>query len=123
MTKLSVQAKTYSGEESSGDITIESFTPAQRTRRTLLRTGSVLLGTALGAIIPVAHFVIVPVGIITAIILFFRTSSTAALVTGGDLSCPACREKVAIYPRPLKLPMKESCDHCHREIQVFSAGN
>lgn len=118
MTKKSVSVRTFSGEESAGELTIVSFSPAQRTKRTLVRTGSILLVTVIGALIPVAHFIIVPVGLIAAVITFSRSRSTKEQVTGGDITCPACKEKITLCVRPLKIPLKESCDHCHRQVMI-----
>lgn len=118
MASRSVTIRTFSGEEASGTIETQLFTSTQRTKRALIRSGTALLITLVGAIVPVAHFVIVPVGLVATAIIFWKYSSTGELVTSGNIECPCCHKKISLYPRALNLPLKESCEHCLRQVLI-----
>ena len=115
-----IKASTFSGETTNGEIIIVEYSRAQIISKTLRNTILALLITALLLFIPLLHFLLVPIGIITTIGIFIRTSGTRSIITSGHAPCPACGETIMLAKRNYRMPLKDICENCHREVVIKS---
>jgi Zinc-ribbon containing domain len=114
----SIKAHSLDGQESSGTLEILTFTSKQVFWRTFRKTLIALILTIISLFIPMAHFFLVPLGIMITISLCLRTYATKSMIQNGQVQCPSCQKQVKIMKRKYKLPFKDSCEHCHRELQI-----
>lgn len=66
---------------------------------------------AVGALIPVVHFVAVPSAIIAIIFLFTREITTHFSFTVTSLHCPHCEQTYAVTEFS-RLPLRVACFNC-----------
>ncbi|MCO5113023.1 MAG: hypothetical protein M9899_02495 [Bdellovibrionaceae bacterium] len=70
-------------------------------------------------LIPILHFVLVPLALIVGIVLFFRGLNTHDYRMETTLKCPQCQKPFTLKAAPqAKWPLKENCPECRAEIVI-----
>jgi hypothetical protein len=77
---------------------------------------------ALCILLPVVHFFLVPMGVLTGIVLFFRKMSQIYFTNGGVIACPKCQSKLSVTSKSFNFPLKEFCPTCRTEVVVTLDG-
>jgi hypothetical protein len=75
-------------------------------------------GALLCVLIPVLHFVLVPLGILLGIIVFIYKAKLRQFVSASEISCPACQSKIHLRAKPFNWPLRETCSQCHSQLQM-----
>ena len=114
-----VHLSSASGKQSTGSIEVGSFTTSQRVIKTIVRSISLLICAAAGAIVP--PHVILPLLFIAAAVYVGRSTFVQkSFIASGQGECPECHSAFRILRRSYKLPFTDICEGCKREIRVIS---
>lgn len=101
-----------------GTIIVLHLTPTRRIVKSLGLGVALLLLTATTALIPIAHFLLVPLMLIVTVVCSVRAFTTKDLLLSGSGTCPACEGAFRILRRKYRLPFNDVCESCHREITI-----
>ena len=72
-----------------------------------------------GALIPVLHFVIVPIGSIAACYIFISSLQNRNYLKIASVDCPECRSKIEIN-KINRCPADFACPGCNRIITLYN---
>jgi hypothetical protein len=116
--KIPIQANVNDDRRSEGYVTIIHFNPAQRTREALKKLAMFWGVAVLSVLIPVFHFVTVPLFFCLGIFFAYRTYKSEGRVIDGLTKCPHCQTEVIIKPAELQWPLTEICQNCARVVRI-----
>lgn len=68
--------------------------------------------------IPVMHFVLVPVLVLTAIIVPILNLNKDRAITAQKIPCPKCRAGIAFKPKAFTSEVKNFCTSCHSQVKI-----
>jgi len=95
------------------------YDSSERMTRALKMGGFFLLLAIVSVFIPLAHFVLVPSFVITAIVLPFMVHKLIEASEKAEGVCPSCHEQVTIKLDPKdKLPLWRYCPNCDKSLQL-----
>jgi hypothetical protein len=77
-------------------------------------------GAVVCVLIPVLHFVLVPMGLLLGLVMSYRQFRFEQFFRGGDLLCPNCKTQLLLKARAFSWPLRATCPHCHAELLVRS---
>ena len=109
-------------KKSSGTIDIQNLTLLVRLARAAIRGFFFLCFSILCIVIPILHFVLVPIGLLTTVLVVVLSFRVKKLILSGEGQCPSCLKTVTIYKRSFGLPFEDVCESCHRRL-VISCDN
>ena len=69
-------------------------------------------------LVPIIHFVAVPLFLILGPIGFVYAFSSNTRIEGGESKCPVCHEVIHLPKARFKTHIKESCPHCLNQIYM-----
>lgn len=108
---------------SAGIAYIRSWSPKQRIIRALLTLLAVWIVAALAVLIPILHFILVPLLLLLGPIIASIVYTKKSAVIGGDGVCPACKEKFEVASSRDSWPLSDICSHCSERVKISkSAG-
>ncbi|WII71854.1 hypothetical protein QJS83_15425 [Bdellovibrio sp. 22V] len=114
-----IKANVGDDRETQGSVQIHLSSPPERMSQALKKIG-IFWGIALvSVLIPVFHFVLVPLFFGLGIFFAIRSYKSEGKVLGGETSCPHCGTKVEIKPAELQWPLSEICQNCARVVRIF----
>lgn len=103
---------------SKGQIQIRDFSSGERLGRAILRGGIGLALTIVAIFIPIAHFVLVPLGLLVSVLLVISAMNQSGVIESGTATCPSCNATISIYRRSKKFPFTDICESCHRSVTI-----
>lgn len=113
------RANVVCGQESvEGTIEVTEFDSATRVRRAGRRGIVCLLAICVGACIPGAHFVLVPLLLVLSPFLVFRAYKVCSEITGMSCTCAQCGGALSSVSTTERYPLYETCVVCHRENRI-----
>ncbi len=108
-------------KNSSATLSIQQISKSKRIGKAII-VGSIGLIISLALVfIPILHFVLVPFGLLITLLLVINRLKTDQIIIDGVGVCPACEAHLQIYKRAYKLPFKDVCEKCSREVQVLKS--
>lgn len=114
---VTVELKARSGEISDTVVRKISWLPAERTKRAL-KVGAIGLGLTIAFVfVPIAHFVLVPLGLILTPVAMYFAHKQIQLFPKQNLNCPKCHHSVEWAARTYAQG-EIFCDHCRTVITV-----
>ncbi len=102
----------------SGSLTIRTFTPKERRQRTLKTLGFCLVALVVGACIPGAHIILVPLVILVSPWLVYRSWKVTSTIASIDARCAQCQGELTRLTSSERYPLFENCLSCHRENRL-----
>ncbi len=124
-TRVTVQALTiegYSDNVTAGEATVVVFDRAGRWGRALRGLVVVWAVAAATALIPVAHFLLVPGFALFGLVVFVKRLRTPTVATAVTGSCPDCSlEQSFDAGGTWQLPRTLNCSGCGRALKARSA--
>lgn len=105
------------------ELTIVEIGLAKRLARSFGLLILLLIITAVTALIPILHFVIVPVMLILTFIVIASSLRKSKIIESGVGACPYCKAPFRVFTRRLRLPFSDVCETCHRQVIVTSDGS
>lgn len=116
--KIPIQANVSDDRRSEGYVTLVYLNPAQRTQAALKKL-ALFWGIALvSVLIPVFHFVSVPLFFLLGLFFAYRTSKSEGRVKEGLTKCPHCHTEVIVKPAEIQWPITEICQNCARVVRI-----
>jgi hypothetical protein len=95
------------------------FTPAQRYKRAALYWSIMWLLAGVSALIPIVHFVLVPIFAIAGPVLGYLKYRQKTISEAIEGKCPACRQEIRLpLDQQTTLPHRDVCPHCDKHIQI-----
>lgn len=113
-----VQLKTRDGASRDGELEIVEFSSRQRFFRTFWRATIGLLISALLVLVPILHFILVPLGVLLTTLVALSSFRVSKEIAQGRGFCPYCHGPFNIFRRAYRLPFTDICEHCHRQVVV-----
>lgn len=114
----SVSVVGSSGKSVSGKVIIKEWTEAEKLRRGLKALGVCWGAMLVAVLIPVLHFLLVPLFLISGPIValwFYQQKST---ILGGKSECPDCGKELNIIKTSEKWPLKDVCSACYAQVEI-----
>lgn len=109
------------GRQATGVITIETLTLTQRILKAGLLSVALLVVTALTALVPILHFILVPVALLLTLVVAAYVFSGKQILRSGEGTCPGCGETFKIFKRKYQLPFSDVCETCLRRVTISIA--
>lgn len=106
---------------SQGTVIIETYSKAKRFTRFILSVLICLTLIVVSAVIPILHFVLIPLSIIISPFIIIMLSSSKDSIKGGKGTCPFCKADFSIYSRSNKFPFYDICSACGRQVRISRA--
>lgn len=112
--KISVysQRDNASIHEISGHV----FSKNERTKRALILLFGFWGLAAVSILIPVLHFVLVPLFILIAPFIAKKTFNEEVTLDACELSCPECKQLAKFAKTSGQWPLHSNCPHCMNRI-------
>ena len=116
--KVAIEANVGDDRRTVGFVYIETFNQAQKTRAALKKL-ALWWGLALvSVLIPVFHFVLVPLFFFLGFYFTYRGYKSEGAVLGGSTKCPHCGAEVTVAKAALNWPISEICQGCARVVRM-----
>lgn len=105
-------------KETIGTITYRRFSGSSRNVRAL-RALIITVGvTVFAVLIPGAHFVLVPLGVLLTPVITFLSYRKKEQVDGGEGKCPMCGAMLSVGVMKYSRVLIENCSSCHRPVDI-----
>jgi hypothetical protein len=101
-----------------GEVVHIQWDKKERTMRGLKSLGIAWGLAAATILIPILHFILVPLLLLAGPIAFFWTTNQEEILEGGSGECPDCKRKFEIIRAPVKWPLSDICNHCHSPVKI-----
>ena len=109
----------FSAEQGTGRAVFETVETKERVRRAALGLGMAWGIALLGFFIPLAHFFIVPIGLVAGVVIAFRHLRHSTVMTECEGKCPDCGEKQSFeLPWGITFPASARCASCSRSLTL-----
>lgn len=115
---LAITATVGDERQSEGLLRVHTTNPSERLMQGLKKLGMFWGIAVLSVLIPVFHFVTVPLFFCLGLFFFYRGYKSEGLVLGGEVNCPHCSAVVHIRPSNLEWPVTEICQSCARVLRM-----
>ncbi len=118
---IAVELHTYNGKDTTGQMTVEAASSSARTKRALMTLGGWWLAAIISALVPLAHWVLVPTLLLLGPIMAVRAYSRDRVVRDGAGSCPTCNEPVTFTGQSRPESFSTTCPSCGLTISISPA--
>lgn len=115
---IDIQASTGEPNYTYGKAIIHHFNKNEKIQRALKKMAMFWGASLLAILLPVVHFVLVPLLFVLGIFFFFQVMKTDGEVLGGNITCPSCQTEATLQPDLLQWPLKEICQNCARVLRI-----
>lgn len=116
--KIQVTANVGDERTQNGVVYIKWFAPPEKMSQALKKL-ALFWGIALvSVLIPVFHFVSVPLFFGLGIFFALRSYKSEGKVLSGSVQCPHCLHEVKVKPAELQWPISEICQNCARVVRM-----
>jgi hypothetical protein len=109
---------TYSELSSSGHIFIRNIPTYERIADGLKSVAIMWSIAVFCILIPVLHFVLVPLFFILGLVLGFSDWSTLKEIVSGEFNCPSCKKVNLLNQQSAKFPQNKRCEYCYITIEI-----
>jgi hypothetical protein len=103
-------------KQSTAQVTVVHLTSADRVLSGLKILGICWLAATFAVLIPIAHFILVPAGLLAGIFLFYRNYKFSVKAIEGSIPCPKCEKSLPTSAQPFEWPKHETCPACGIDI-------
>ncbi len=73
-------------------------------------------------LIPVLHFILVPLFFILGAVIFARQMSQATIISQAQAHCPNCKQELILKNIKPKFPINDFCPHCRHGYRIHNIG-
>lgn len=92
------------------------FTKQERTKRSMTRLGGFWGLAVVSILIPVFHFVLVPLFFLLAPFLARKTYNEEVVLEACEIDCPECKKRATFAKNSGQWPLHNNCPHCMNRI-------
>jgi hypothetical protein len=118
---IQVIFQAINGSETKGVVRVKNFSPRETILRAAKGLGFCWLLALASVLVPIAHFVLVPLFLLAGPIWSFILFRQKSVLLGGEGECPKCKNHLKITKGNENWPLKETCPHCLFEIGIVKA--
>ncbi|MFS4457971.1 hypothetical protein [Bdellovibrio sp. HCB2-146] len=116
--KIPTIANVGDDRNTEGFLEVHLFSPREKLQQSLKKLALFWAIALVSVLIPVFHFVLVPLFFFLGIFFAYRSSKSDGQVLGGRSTCPHCQKEVAIKRAELQWPLSEICQNCTRVLRI-----
>ena len=116
--KIATIANVGDDKITEGFLEVHLFSPREKMQQSLKKLALFWFIALLSVLIPVFHFVLVPLFFFLGIFFAYRSSKSEGQVLGGMSKCPHCQKEVPIKKAELQWPLSEICQNCTRVLRI-----
>jgi hypothetical protein len=116
IVKVSHRAKSNLFYES--NLEVKSLTTKERFLNGFKFLGLSILAGLCFVLIPVLHFVLVPLSLFFGIFMFYRQVSFRFFRLKKTIHCPECKKEIELKSAPFNWPILENCNNCRAQIII-----
>lgn len=116
--RIEILANVSDDRRSEGYVEVELFHSSDRTKLILKKLAMFWGISILSILIPVFHFVTVPLFFFLGIFFAYRSSKSEGRVLSGKTHCPHCQSEVLVKEAELQWPLSEICQSCARVLRI-----
>lgn len=109
------------GQSTNGSLKIIRFSQAERSARSMKFAGLCLLASLISVVIPMMHFVLVPLFLLASPVVAIWVMRQEYQVLGGNGKCPKCGADFTPEVSKLDFPVQDVCAKCHGAVQISAA--
>lgn len=91
----------------------------ERLKRALRILIILLVATFISVFIPILHFFLVPVLLISSFVVAIDQWNEKHHNEGGTAPCPKCEKSFTIQPSKWSSRITNHCDHCHEDLEIL----
>lgn len=106
-------------KETVGSLRVVYFTRRDKARRALKTATLCVLTAFVCLFIPGAHFILVPLTLISSPFLVVRSYRINTQIVGSEVACAECGGKVTRFTSQEVYPMYETCLLCKKENRLL----
>jgi hypothetical protein len=117
-TQIKVKADVNDERVTNGILEIHYFNSGERMINALKKLALYWVISIFSILIPVAHFILVPLFFFLGIFFFYRSYKSQGKVLAGSVPCPHCQKVLTLGPQELQWPVSEICQSCARAIRI-----
>lgn len=103
---------------SGGTARVRALRLAERGKNALRRLGLFWGLGLLCVLLPLVHFVLVPLFLLLGLYFALATASVERFVVSGSVSCPECRKPFLLTPAPEHWPLEQLCAGCRHHFKI-----
>jgi hypothetical protein len=116
--RIEILANVSDERRSEGFVEVELFHQSDRMKLILKKLAMFWSIALLSVLIPVFHFVTVPLFFFLGIFFAYRSSKSEGRVLSGQTRCPHCQTEVIVKEAELQWPLSEICQNCARVLRI-----
>jgi hypothetical protein len=116
--RIETLANVSDDRRSEGFVEVELFHQSDRMKLVLKKLAIFWSISVLSILIPVFHFVTVPLFFFLGIFFAYKSSKSEGKVLSGETTCPHCQNKVIVKEAELQWPLSEICQNCARVLRI-----
>ena len=116
--RIEILANVSDDRRSEGFVEVQMFHQSDRMKLMLKKLAMFWALAIFSILIPVFHFVLVPLFFFLGIYCAYRSSKSEGVVLSGKTSCPHCQSEVIIKKAELQWPLSEICQNCARVLRI-----
>jgi hypothetical protein len=105
------------------EVDVSRLTSGERLRRAAMAP-AVGLGISLAVLpIPIVHFAVPPVALVTGVVLGIKRALQTELITRAEGPCPFCgaQQTLGLTGAPYRMPRNLKCHHCLKSFVISTA--
>ncbi|WP_291515376.1 hypothetical protein [Bdellovibrio sp. ArHS] len=116
--KIAISANVGDERTQNGVIYVKWFSPPERMSQAIKKLGLFWLIAVVSVVIPVFHFVSIPLFFGLGVFFALRSYKSEGKVLSGLVLCPHCLTEVKIKPTEIQWPLSEICQNCARVVRM-----
>lgn len=116
--KIKVIADVSDERTSPGELTVKIYNPTDKMFQALKRLAFFWLVAIGSVLIPILHFVLVPLFLVLGVFFAVRTYRSEGAIIAGTTTCPHCKAEITVQPSELQWPVTEICQSCARVVRL-----
>lgn len=116
--KILIEANVCDERRAPGFVLVHFFLPTEKIHQAIKKLIFFWGISFLSILVPVFHFVTVPLFFFLGIIMARRSYKSEGAVLEGEAQCPHCLTTVNISKCELQWPLTEICQNCAREVRM-----
>jgi hypothetical protein len=107
-----------SGHTTFGGVRVQFWNKWERLLRALKFSGMCWVAGSISIFIPLLHFILVPLFLISGPILFFFLLRQESVILGGEGTCPSCQSFLPIARSAFRFPCSDLCTRCYHLLRI-----
>ncbi|WP_413291164.1 hypothetical protein [Bdellovibrio sp. HCB337] len=113
---MQIQVYTQRDKSSIRELKASVFSQQERLKRSLIKLFAFLGLALVSVLIPVMHFVLVPLFAILAPFFARKTYQEEVVLEACTIECPECHQNTQVSKTSGQWPLHNICSHCRNRI-------